>query len=36
MILNLGAVLGDTVIENDLMYFGSADGYLYLVYLNSK
>ena len=34
MILNLGAVLGDPVIENDVVYFGSADGSLYAVNLN--
>jgi len=33
MILNLGAVLGDPVIENDVVYFGSADGSLYAVNL---
>jgi outer membrane protein assembly factor BamB len=36
MILDLGAVLCDPVIENNIMYFGSADGYLYSVDLNSK
>ena len=34
MILNLGAVLGTPIIDQNTIYFGSADGFIYAVDLN--
>lgn len=34
MILNLGAILSTPVIENNILYFGSSDGYMYAVIID--